>query len=98
MIIGGTGGLGRSMAKYMVEHGARNIVLLSRSGGGAGLVEELHREIQCSEARITVIKCDVSIESQVWRLIGHCAATMPPVCGVIHAAMVLRVSFSPLVW
>ncbi|GAB1316832.1 Polyketide synthase [Madurella fahalii] len=90
VIIGGTGGLGRSMAKYMVEHGARNIVLVSRSGGGKELVEQLQHETQCTDARIVVLKCDVSVESQVWRLVGDCATTLPPICGVIHAAMVLR--------
>lgn len=80
------------MAKYMIEHGARNIVLVSRSGGGRELVEQLKHETQCHDARIMTLKCDASVESQVRRLVGDCAATLPPICGVIHAAMVLRVS------
>ncbi|KAK1833028.1 putative polyketide synthase [Podospora conica] len=91
MIVGGTGGLGRSMAKYMVEHGARYIVLLSRSGGGKDMVEQLKREIRCPEATIEVVKCDVADETQVWQLVSDLATkSMPPVCGVIQAAMVLR--------
>ncbi|KAM7198885.1 putative polyketide synthase [Naviculisporaceae sp. PSN 640] len=90
VIVGGTGGLGRSMAKYMVEHGARNIVLLSRSGGGADIIKQLQQEIQCPDARILVKKCDASIESQVQQLVSDCAKELPPICGVIHAAMVLR--------
>ncbi|KAM7218886.1 putative polyketide synthase [Rhypophila decipiens] len=90
IIVGGTGGLGRSMAKYMVEHGARNIVLLSRSGGGDEMVRHLQQDIQCPEARILVKKCDASIESQMRQLVSDCAKELPPICGVIHAAMVLR--------
>jgi len=90
VIVGGTGGLGRSMTKYMVEHGARNIVLLSRSGGGEEMVKQLQEEIQCPEARILVKKCDASIESQVKQLVSDCANELLPICGVIHAAMVLR--------
>ncbi|AEO60438.1 polyketide synthase [Thermothelomyces thermophilus ATCC 42464] len=90
LIIGGTGGLGRSMARYMVEHGARNIVLVSRSGGGGDAVDELQRKMQRSGARLVVMKCDVTDEGQVRQLIEACQRSLPPICGVIHAAMVLR--------
>lgn len=91
VIVGGTGGLGRSMAKYMVDHGARTIVLLSRSGGGRDVVEKLQREMQCPETRVVAMKCDVSVEEQVWEFVKNCQGILPPICGVIHAAMVLRV-------
>ncbi|KAK3343335.1 hypothetical protein B0H65DRAFT_428251 [Neurospora tetraspora] len=90
IIIGGTGGLGRSMAKYMAEHGARNIVLLSRSGGGREMVEQLEEEIACPDLNIRVKKCDASDERQVRELVKDCARELPSICGVIHAAMVLR--------
>ncbi|KAK1753759.1 putative polyketide synthase [Echria macrotheca] len=90
VIVGGTGGLGRSMAKYMVEHGARNVVLLSRSGGGEQMVGQLREEIGCPEAKILVKKCDASDENQVRQLVAECTKTLPPICGVVHAAMVLR--------
>ena len=92
IIVGGTGGLGRSMARYMVEHGARNIVLLSRSGGGREMVEQLREEIQCPTARVLVKKCDASDEAQVRQMVNECSKSLPPICGIIHAAMVLRVS------
>jgi NAD(P)-dependent dehydrogenase (short-subunit alcohol dehydrogenase family) len=80
------------MAKYMVEHGARTIVLLSRSGGGKEMAAQLRDEIQCPDARILAKKCDASDEEQVRQLVDDCAKSLPPICGVIHAAMVLRVS------
>ncbi|KAK4195700.1 hypothetical protein QBC40DRAFT_185185 [Triangularia verruculosa] len=90
VVVGGTGGLGRSMAKFMIEHGARSIVLLSRSGGGNEMVEQLQKEIACPGARVLVKKCDASDEEQVKQLVADCSKTLPPICGVIHAAMVLR--------
>lgn len=33
LIVGGVGGLGRSITHWMVDHGARNLILLSRSAG-----------------------------------------------------------------
>ena len=95
IIVGGTGGLGRSMAKYMVQHGARSIVLLSRSGGGKEMVEQLREEIRCPDARILIKKCDASEEGQVRQMVSECAKSLPPICGIIHAAMVLRVSQAP---
>lgn len=76
----------------MTLHGARNIVLVSRSGGGMDAIDELEREMQRHDARIVVIKCDVTDEDQVRQLVGDCQSILPPICGVIHAAMVLRVS------
>jgi len=83
------------MAKHMIEHGARTVVLLSRSGGGKEMVEQLQQEVQRPDARILVKKCDASVESQVKDLVKDCAKSLPPICGVIHAAMVLRVCFLP---
>jgi NADP-dependent 3-hydroxy acid dehydrogenase YdfG/acyl carrier protein len=90
IIMGGTGGLGRSLAKYMIAHGARNIVLISRSGRGLGMVQRLQQETQRHGVRITVMTCDISDHTQVWQLVEDCRRTLPPICGVIHAAMVLR--------
>lgn len=90
IIIGGTGGLGRSMAKRMVERGAGNIVLLSRSGKMTPELQQLADESTAAGAAIHVRACDVAIESQVRELITDLQTTLPPVMGVIHAAMVLR--------
>ncbi|KAK8103369.1 polyketide synthase, partial [Apiospora kogelbergensis] len=89
VIIGGTGGLGRSMAKWMVAHGARHIVLVSRSGGSDKKVKKVIRE-SASKANIVVKTCDVASEQQVRLLVSQCAKTLPPICGVVHAAMVLH--------
>lgn len=91
LIVGGTGGLGRSVAKYMIKHGARNVVLLSRTGGGGNEVQQLQREMQRHRAHVTVAKCDVTDPRQVRQLIDDCRTALPPICGVVHAAMVLRV-------
>jgi acyl transferase domain-containing protein/NADPH:quinone reductase-like Zn-dependent oxidoreductase/NAD(P)-dependent dehydrogenase (short-subunit alcohol dehydrogenase family)/acyl carrier protein len=91
IIVGGTGGLGRSVAKYMIKHGARNVVLLSRTGGGGNEVRQLQGEMQRHRAHVTVMKCDVTDRRQVRRLIDDCRMALPPICGVVHAAMVLRV-------
>ncbi|WP_329952566.1 KR domain-containing protein, partial [Streptomyces sp. BE303] len=43
-VTGGTGGLGRQVARWAVEHGARRVVLVGRRGTGAEGVRELTAE------------------------------------------------------
>ncbi|KAL0256846.1 Type I Iterative PKS [Diplodia seriata] len=91
LIVGGTGGLGRSMAKWMAQKGARNVVLLSRSGKTDGKVGQLIEDVRQSlDANIVVRACDVADEASVRALVADCKASMPPIRGVIHAAMVLK--------
>lgn len=89
ILLGGTGGLGRSMAKWMVSKGARNLVLISRSGSAAGKVAELIEEAKEAGANIIVKACDASDETQVHALIKGGLCDLPPIRGIIHGAMVL---------
>ncbi|KAN0113308.1 BcPKS8, polyketide synthase [Hyaloscypha variabilis] len=89
VLIGGTGGLGRSMARWMVDHGARNLVLVSRSGIVAGKVKTLIEELAIVGAKVIVKKCDVANSGSVDTLIKEMAG-MPEIKGVIHGAMVLK--------
>lgn len=90
VIIGGTGGLGRSMSRWMMSKGARSIVLLSRSGSATGKVAELIAEATEIGATITVLPCDVTSKEAVDKLISTDLVSLPPIRGVIHAAMVLH--------
>ena len=93
ILIGGTGGLGRSMARWMVSKGAKNIVLVSRSGSATGKVKELVDELALSGVNIVVRQCDVVNINSVENLIANELVGMPEIRGVVHGAMVLHVSF-----
>ncbi|KAI0015978.1 ketoacyl-synt-domain-containing protein [Xylariomycetidae sp. FL0641] len=90
ILIGGTGGLGRSMARWMVGRGARHLVLVSRSGSATGKVKELIDEAAEARAEVVVRRCDVADPSEVEELITDGLEGMPPIKGLIHGAMVLR--------
>ncbi|RMJ15894.1 hypothetical protein CDV36_004437 [Fusarium kuroshium] len=89
-IIGGTGGIGRSMARRMIELGARHIVLLSRTSRVTGELGHLSEYARTQGANIYLRACDVADETSVGALVEESARTLPPIRGVIHAAMVLR--------
>ncbi|KAI3002617.1 hypothetical protein CBS147346_5843 [Aspergillus niger] len=90
IIVGGTGGIGQSIARRMVQRGARDIVLLSRSGTVTDGVQKLTTDCQALGASIHVKPCDVSEVSQVKALVTELQKDLPPIRGVIHAAMVLK--------
>lgn len=92
IIVGGTGGLGRSMAKWMVDHGAGHIVLVSRRADVTPAVTNLMQEAQAAGAKVHVRQCDVADESSVSATLNwiETVANLPPVQGIIHSAMVLR--------
>lgn len=92
VLIGGTGGLGRSMARWMVKKGARSIVLVSRSGSVTGRVKELVDELAMTGANIVVRQCNVVNKADVEDLVANGFQDLPPVRGVVHGTMVLRVS------
>ncbi|KAL4896611.1 hypothetical protein BDV59DRAFT_198970 [Aspergillus ambiguus] len=90
LIIGGTGGIGRSIAQRMVKRGARHIVLLSRGGRITTEVQQLIAESQVAGAAIHVRPCDVADQVAVTALVADLQSTLPPIRGLIHAAMVLK--------
>ncbi|KAK1754268.1 polyketide synthase [Echria macrotheca] len=98
ILIGGTGGLGRSMARWMVSKGAKNIVLISRSASVAGKVKELVDEAAAAGANIVVKRCNVVNRAEVDELVAG-LQDLPPVRGVVHGTMVLRdVLFEKMTW
>ncbi|QSZ34031.1 hypothetical protein DSL72_005611 [Monilinia vaccinii-corymbosi] len=90
ILIGGTGGLGRSMARWMVSKGAKHLVLVSRSGSVTGKVKELVDDLGPTGANIIVRRCDVANSDAVNDLVVNGLSDMPEVRGVVHGAMVLR--------
>lgn len=79
------------MARWMVAKGARNIVLVSRSGSVTGRVKELVDELGAVGANIVVRPCNVVNKVEVEELIASGLEGLPPIRGVVHGTMVLRV-------
>jgi len=88
LITGGLGGVGLLTARWLEERGARSIVLLGRS---APTVEaEAHlKELRSTGARVEALSADVSIPADIARVLEFIRANLPPLRGILHAAMVL---------
>jgi len=89
LITGGTGTLGALVAKHLAEsHGARHLLLLSRSGAEAPGAMDLKAELAELGADATVTACDVSDEEQLSRVL-EAIPEAHPLGAVIHAAAAL---------
>jgi acyl carrier protein len=89
LVTGGFGGFGLEVAKWMVDEGARNLVLVGRRGAASVDAQESIRQLQDKGAQVLTAAVDVTQESQLATLLDEIANTMPPLRGVMHGAMVL---------
>lgn len=90
LLAGGFGGLGRSMSRWMVQNGARNLIFVSRGGASSAEASELVEELSSKGANITVLKCDITDEAVFTSSLAQVLETLPPIKGVVQAAMVLK--------
>ncbi|KAH8811665.1 putative polyketide synthase [Xylogone sp. PMI_703] len=90
LIVGGSGGIGRSISRWMVKQGVKHLILLSRTGQTRAVARQFMSELSESGCNVAVYSCDVSDAGQLKRVIKKCAESMPPIRGVIQAAMSLK--------
>lgn len=75
----------------MAERGAMNLVFVSRSGLSTESSRQTIKELEKKGVRITVQICDVANEEDTQKTILEVSQRVPPVRGLIQAAMVLKV-------
>lgn len=92
LLVGGTGGLGCSIATWMVEHGATDLTFLSRHAGSDEESKSLFRELEAMGCSIHTVTGSVESTDDVEKAIS---ASKKPVKGVFQLAMVLKVSKLP---
>ena len=89
LVTGGLGALGLSLARWMIEQGARRLVLMGR-GAGSEQAQQTVRELRRQGARVAVEQGDVARREDVARVLAQIEASMPPLKGVVHAAGILE--------
>lgn len=87
LITGGMGGVGLLTARFLVDRGARNIMLVGRSLPAD--IDARLKDMRKGNTSIQVLPADVSNAEDVARVITFIRDKMPPLRGILHAAMVL---------
>jgi phthiocerol/phenolphthiocerol synthesis type-I polyketide synthase C len=90
LVTGGGTGFGLSTARWLVSRGARHLALMSRTGAARPETQAALEEFAQAGVRVTPIACDVSDNEALKVAMAELDATMPPVRGVVHAAMVIE--------
>lgn len=93
LLVGGVGGIGCSIARWMADEGAKNIIVLSRSAARGEQASALVHGLSQLGCRVKPVSCDVSSKAGLADSLRHCQEDgLPPIRGVIQGAMVLKVS------
>jgi hypothetical protein len=79
----------------MATRGARNLLLLSRSGPKTSSAVELVKDLEAKSVMVRAPVCDIADPASIKAVLADYAINMPPIAGCIQAAMVLRVSPPP---
>ena len=87
LITGGLGGLGLAVARWMIDNGARHLVLVSRRPPSE-TAERAVEELRDAGAEVHTVAADVSSPQDVRRAL-ELPGSMPPLRGVVHSAGVL---------
>ncbi len=89
LITGAFGGYGKVLARWLVDAGARHLVLTSRSGASSPEAAEFVAELQDRGVEMRVVAADISVADDVKRLFAEIKSGGQRLRGLFHLAMVI---------
>ena len=89
LVTGGLSGFGLATARWMVERGARCLVLLGRSGARTDEAQAKVDELKDLGAAVHVLQADVTDYKSLKNAFDRIDGELPPLRGLVHSAMVV---------
>ncbi len=89
IITGGASGFGLELAKWMVDNGAMNLALVSRSGPKTEYDHGWIKQLRSQGVNVMIEKLDLSSQKEVQEMVDR-VYTTAPLAGVMHGAAVLQ--------
>ncbi|MGO9634994.1 MAG: type I polyketide synthase, partial [Steroidobacteraceae bacterium] len=89
LVTGGLSGLGLRTADWLVDRGARHLVLIGRRGASAEEAKTALARLERRGIRVLARGCDVTDRAALKGLLEEVARDMPALRGVVHSAMVI---------
>ena len=90
IIAGGFGGLGQHICRFLLVHGADNVVVLLRRKLTSAEQQEIKNAYDLRDARLEIVSCDICDSAKLPGALSQYLCSMQPVRGLIQATMVLR--------
>ncbi|MFY2564261.1 SDR family NAD(P)-dependent oxidoreductase [Corallococcus terminator] len=89
LVTGGLGGFGLEVARWLVEQGARHLVLVSRRGAQSEEAREALAAWSTRGVRVLPVSADVARYSDLEQVFTRLHAEFPPLRGVFHCAVAM---------
>ena len=86
VLVGGLGGLGKAIAQWMVQHGARSLMFLSRSAGKSQEDQDFFKELSLMDCEALYFAVDIADADKLKHAISQ---TSKPIAGALHMPLVL---------
>lgn len=89
LVTGGLGGFGLRTAQWLVDKGARHLLLLGRRGAASEEAQPVLSAWKAAGIDVQAIACDVTDQAQLQNVFEHIADSPWPLRGLVHAATVI---------
>ena len=89
LITGAFGGFGKVLAEWLVNCGARHLVLSSRSGAATPEAVAFVESLRTRDIGVRIVKADAGSAKDITRLLAEIRAGDQPLRGLFHLAMVI---------
>ncbi|MEF3366289.1 type I polyketide synthase [Methylocystis sp. 9N] len=89
LVTGGFSGFGLNAARWLAQQGAKNLVLVSRSGAASSEAQRAVSALEEQGVNVVSIAADVGVEADVKAMMARISRELPPLRGVVHSAAVL---------
>lgn len=90
LVTGGLGGFGLKSAQWLIDKGARHLLLLSRRGANSEEASSFLQQSAAAGIHVQAIACDITDAGALEQIIAACGKEYPPLKGIIHAAAVIQ--------
>jgi len=90
LVTGGLGGFGLRTAEWLASKGARNLILLSRSGPSSEEARSAIVQLEKQGVSVYAAACDITDKHAIAALLAKTAKALPPLKGIVHAATVIN--------
>ena len=89
LVTGGLGGFGLKTAQWLVAKGARQLILLSRSGPATEEAQAAIAAFEQQGVKVLALACDITDRSALATVLERAKSELAPLRGIVHAATVI---------
>jgi len=90
LVTGGLSGFGLKSAEWLASKGARNLILISRSGPSSEEATSAISRLEKQGVHVHAASCDITDKKALIALLTETENLLPPLKGIIHAATVIN--------